>query len=65
MITNLIYQIEVFLLIMAIFVMIASVLHVVSVFRLKKGKIVSSERGLIIFSISLAYIIMIIITGFQ
>jgi hypothetical protein len=65
MITNLVYQLEVFLLIMAIFVMISSILHVISVFRLRKGKIVSSERGLLIFSISLAYIITILITGLR
>ena len=63
MITNLIYQLEVFLLVMAIFVMVSSVLHVISVFRLKKGKIVSSERSLIIFAVSLAYIITVLITG--
>ena len=64
MMMNLVYQIEMFLLIMAIFVILVSVLHVISVFRLKKGKIVSSERGLVIFGISLAYIITILITGF-
>lgn len=64
MVTNLLYQIEVFLLIMAIFVMIISSLHVISVFRLKRGKIVSSDRGLVIFGVSLAYIITILITGF-
>ena len=64
MMMNLVYQIEMFLLIMAIFVILVSVLHVISVFRLKKGKIVSSEKGLVIFGISLAYIITILITGF-
>lgn len=64
MMVNLLYQIEVFLMIMAIFVIIVALLHVVSVFRLKKGKIVSSERGLVIFGVSLAYIITILITGF-
>ena len=64
MMMNLVYQIKMFLLIMAIFVILVSVLHVISVFRLKKGKIVSSEKGLVIFGISLAYIITILITGF-
>lgn len=61
---NLLYQIEVFLFIMAIFVMIISTLHVISVFRLKAGKIVSSTNGLVLFGVSLAYIITILITGF-
>ncbi len=61
---NLSYQIEVFLFIMAIFVMIISALHVISVFRLKSGKIVSSTNGLVLFGVSLAYIITILITGF-
>jgi hypothetical protein len=64
MMVNLLYQIEVFLMIMAIFVIVVALLHVVSVFRLKKGKIVFSERGLVIFGVSLAYIITILITGF-
>lgn len=61
---NLLYQIEVFLFIMAIFVMIISALHVISVFRLKSGKIVSSTNGLVLFGVSFAYIITILITGF-
>lgn len=53
-----------FLFIMAIFVIILSILHVISVFRLKTGKIVSSKDGLVLFGMSLAYIITILITGF-
>ena len=63
MLSFLLFQIETFLLIMAIFIVIMGILHTVSVFRLKSGKIVSSERGLYIFGISLAYIITILITG--
>ena len=61
---GILYQIEMFLFIMAIFVMIMSILHVISVFRLKTGKIVSSKNGLALFGVSLAYIITILITGF-
>ena len=61
---KILYQIEMFLFIMAIFVMISSMLHVISVFRLKTGKIVSSKNGLVLFGVSFAYIIMILITGF-
>jgi uncharacterized membrane protein HdeD (DUF308 family) len=64
MIVNLIYQIEVFLLVIAIFVLLSSILHIISVFRLRQCKIVSSEKGLFAFAISLAYIITILITGF-
>lgn len=61
---KILYQIEMFLFIMAIFVMISSMLHVISVFRLKTGKIVSSKNGLVLFGVSFAYIITILITGF-
>ncbi len=64
MFMGILYQIEMFLFIMAIFVMIMSILHVISVFRLKTGKIVSSKNGLVLFGVSLAYIITILITGF-
>lgn len=64
MIATLLLQIKVFLFIMAIFVMLVDVMHVVSVFRLKKGKIIPSDKGLTIFGVSLAYIITILICGF-
>lgn len=49
---------------MALFNIIADVIHVVSVFRLKRGKIVSSDKGLILFGTSLAYILTMLICGF-
>ncbi len=64
MITTLLLEIKVFLFIMAIFVIIASIMHVVSVFRLQYGKIVSSEKGLALFAASVAYIITMLICGF-
>ena len=63
MLSLLMLQVETFLLIMAVFVVLMSILHIVSVFRLKSGKIVSSERGLILFGVSLAYIITVLICG--
>jgi hypothetical protein len=58
------FQFEVLLLIMAAFIVLYGVLHVVSVFRLERGKIVTSTWNLTVFSVSLAYIITILITGF-
>jgi hypothetical protein len=58
------FQFEVLLLIMAAFIVLYGVLHVVSVFRLERGKIVTSTWNLAVFSVSLAYIITILITGF-
>lgn len=64
MITSLLLQIKVFLFIMAIFNIVGSVLHIISVFRLKRGKIVSSDKGLYLFLGSLAYILTMFICGF-
>ena len=64
MFMSILFQIEVFLLIMAIFVVAYGILHIVSVFRLERGKIITSRKDLVIFSTSLAYIIMLIICGF-
>lgn len=49
---------------MAIFVVLAGILHTVAIFRLKKGKLVSSERGLELFGAAVAYIITMLICGF-
>ena len=64
MITSLILELKVFLFIMAIFVVLASILHIVTVFRLQSGKLISSERGLITFGSAVAYIITMLICGF-
>lgn len=64
MIGSLLLQIKVFFFIMAIFNIIGSALHIISVFRLRRGKIVSSDKGLYLFLASLAYIITMIICGF-
>lgn len=60
---SLLFQFEVFLLIMAIFVMIMASLRILTVFTLKRGRLIESENELTIFSLSLAYIIMILICG--
>jgi hypothetical protein len=64
MIASLILELKVFLFIMAIFVVLASILHTVTVFRLQSGKLISSERGLITFGSAVAYIITMLICGF-
>jgi hypothetical protein len=63
-ISSLLLQIKVFLFIMAIFVVLAGILHTVTVFRLQSGKLISSERGLITFGSAVAYIITMLICGF-
>ena len=60
---SLLFQVEVFLLIMAIFVMIRASLRILTVFTLKRGRLIESENELTVFSLSLAYIIMILICG--
>lgn len=64
MLTSLLLQIKVFLFIMAWFTIILDMLHIVSVFRFKQGKLFTSDRDLTIFGVSLAYIITILICGF-
>lgn len=64
MIASLILELKVFLFIMAIFVILVSILHIVTVFRLQSGKLISSERGLITFGSAVAYIITMLICGF-
>ena len=61
---SLLLQIKVFLFIMAIFTVLTGILHTVTIFRLKKGKLVSSERELITFGASVAYIITMLVCGF-
>lgn len=61
---TLLLQFKVFLFIMAIFVVLGGILHTITIFRLKQGKLVSSERGLVVFGASLAYILTMLICGF-
>lgn len=64
MVSLLLLQIKVFLFIMAIFTVLSGILHTVTIFRLKKGKLISSKKGLIIFGAAVAYIITMLICGF-
>jgi hypothetical protein len=64
MIASLVLELKVFLFIMAIFVVLVGILHIVTVFRLQSGKLISSERALTIFGSAVAYIITMLICGF-
>ena len=64
MIISLLLQLKVFLFIMAVFVVLAGILYIVTIFRLKNGKLISSEKSLITFGASIAYILTMLICGF-
>lgn len=61
---SLLLQLKVFLFILAALVVIVDVLHIISVFRLKNGKLVSSNKDLWTFGIAVSYIITMLICGF-
>lgn len=58
------YRASVFMFILAVFVVLVDLLHVVMVVRLKRGKI-AHEKGLVLFGVSLSYIITMLICGFR
>lgn len=60
---SLLLQIKVFLFIMAILTIIVDVFHVISVFRLKSGKL-ATKNELIAFGVALSYILTMLICGF-
>lgn len=64
MLVSLLLQLKVFLFILSIFYVLFGILHVISVFALKNGKLFTSVKGLVYFGISLSYIITILICGF-
>ena len=61
---SLLLQLKVFLFILAALVVLIDMFHVVSVFRLKSGKLVSSNKSLWVFGVSLSYILTMLICGF-
>ena len=61
---TLLLQIKVLLFIMAWFTIILNALHIISVFRLKNGKLFSSDKELTLFGVAVAYILTILICGF-
>ena len=61
---SLLLQAKVFLFILAALIVLVDILHVVSVFRLKNGKLVSSDKSLWIFGVAISYILTMLICGF-
>lgn len=64
MIVSLLFQLKVFLFIMAILVVIYGILHVASVFALHKGQLIESLGNATIFGMSLSYVLTMLICGF-
>lgn len=63
MIAALLLQLKVFLFILSILVLLVDIFHVISVFKLKSGKL-ATQNELIIFGVALSYILTMIICGF-
>lgn len=63
MIAALLLQFKVFLFILAILTLIVDIFHVISVFRLKNGKL-ASQNELIVFGMALSYVITMLVCGF-
>lgn len=63
-ITSLLLELKVFLFILAIFIILMGILHVITVFRLEQGKLISSDKELMLFGVSISYIITMLICGF-
>lgn len=63
MIAALLLQLKVFLFILAVLTVIVDAFHVISVFRLKSGKL-ATKNELIVFGIAFSYILTMLICGF-
>jgi hypothetical protein len=63
MIATLILQLKVFLFILSILVLLVDIFHVISVFKLKNGKL-ATQNELVVFGVALSYILTMIICGF-
>ena len=63
MIETLLLETKVFLFILAILTLIVDVFHVISVFKLKNGKL-ASQNELIVFGAALSYVLTMLICGF-
>lgn len=63
MIATLILQLKVFLFILSILVLLVDIFHVISVFKLKSGKL-ATQNELVVFGVALSYILTMIICGF-
>lgn len=63
MIASLLLQLKVFLFIMAILTVFVDIFHVISVFRLKSGKL-ATQNELLVFGMAVSYILTMLICGF-
>lgn len=63
MVVGLLLQLKVFLFIMAILTVFVDIFHVISVFRLKSGKL-ATQNELVVFGVALSYILTMLICGF-
>jgi hypothetical protein len=63
MIASLLLQLKVFLFIMAILTVLVDIFHVISVFRLKSGKL-ATQNELLVFGMAVSYILTMLICGF-
>lgn len=63
MIATLILQLKVFLFILSILVLLVDIFHVISVFKLKNGKL-ATQNELVVFGVALSYILTMLICGF-
>ena len=63
MITTLLLQLKVFLFILSILILLVDIFHVISVFKLKNGKL-ATQNELVIFGVALSYVLTMIICGF-
>lgn len=63
MIASLILQLKVFLFIMALLTLVVDIFHVISVFRLKSGKL-ATQNELVVFGVALSYVLTMLICGF-
>ena len=63
MIAALLLQLKVFLFIMALLTLVVDMFHVISVFRLKSGKL-ATQNELIVFGVALSYVLTMLICVF-
>ena len=56
-------QIRLFFFVMSCIVLCMCGLHVVKVFRLESGKLITSDRNLYAFMVALSYFITVLISG--
>ena len=63
MIAALLLQLKVFLFILSILVLLVDIFHVISVFKLKNGKL-ATQNELVMFGVALSYVLTMLICGF-